>query len=205
MEGLTPGIITAILTPVAATIVGLFAARFGVTANLKKTEYRLKRAELIEKLLSIKPKVSQHLTKNQDWNFIENELEEIVNFVSSTSSEKSSYINYQFENRPFLIRIISLPKPRTFIGWVGAVIFYLYGFYAILIPIIGSWSDGFFPNDIDFLWIMPIGLLLFAILGRYLTISSSKLIFLEEKISVLNAHKEANKANSADAKSRAAD
>ena len=175
MEHLTPAIITAVLTPVAAAVVGYFATRVGLAKKTREAEYWIKRLEVIQNIEKMESKLECNKKLKE---ILVEEKASVLNYLATTSKNREEISIYDFDKKNVFIRLVTLPKPRTFGGWAGAVLFYIYFFYAFVLPLVMFSEFGEEP----YLYIFMPMALLFAYFCRYTSICSSKMVFLQEQI-----------------------
>lgn len=128
-------IIAAITGAFITAVLPIVLARTGNAVKIREAEHLLKRAELIEKLLSLRTTHEERPEFPKE--ALMDELVDIAAAVEQSSVRRQIEEEIRFEKLPLWKRFYRVPRPRSIGGWFATVIFYLYGSAALLQIILG--------------------------------------------------------------------
>ena len=165
------GLVAALGPPLVAALAGLVVSRFGIAGKAREIEYRLKRFQLVQAM----KKLQDAGFGKHDWSILDQELADLLSFVRLTSTAEVERSEERIRPRARLMRAIILPRPRTVGGWIATVIYYLYGFSAIVYVAVGVgvFFGASLNSDIKGL-LLPgiIAAALLAVTGRHYAVRS---------------------------------
>ncbi len=129
---------TLVVTLVGALLssaVPAIGARLSESARVRQAEHKLKRIEVIEKLLE----VSEKNGTGEDFprESLLSELSLIARSVPDKSARIAADRLERFYEQPVIRRMLALPSPMTVMGWFGFALYYLYGGMGIFYMVVG--------------------------------------------------------------------
>ena len=136
-------LLNAAIPTVVAALIGALVARQGRESRRRELEYWSTRIDLARKWLDLSALVSERGLPAPEDNEVLADLKEVRDYLRSSSVAAIEKSVLEFGRKSTLLRILSLPWPRSVVGWLASIVFYVYGLSGlfgilIMIPLSGS-------------------------------------------------------------------
>lgn len=109
--------------PAFGLLTAILGSYIGKSAKARDVESQLKRVQLVEGM----KKLQQAGFPNHDWSILDQEVAELLAFLEQTSVAGTARSDLVTRPRSRLLGRVILPRPRTVIGWIATIVYYLYG------------------------------------------------------------------------------